>query len=95
MGMSLLKKSGRKLRLSLRLWKGRRALRARLRRALARGGIVDPPVFKQRYGPPPSWYCEASGLEAVRGPSEARGSREFRDQVGRSSTGPLDSGGSS
>ena len=30
--------------------------RARLRRQLRAGGVVDPPNFLQRYGPAPSWY---------------------------------------
>ena len=29
--------------------------RARLRRALAAGGVIEVPVFQQRYGPLPSW----------------------------------------
>ena len=31
--------------------------RCRLRRALARGEAIDPPVFQQRFGPPPEWVA--------------------------------------
>ena len=30
--------------------------RARVRRVISAGGVLEPPVFKQRYGPPPEWY---------------------------------------
>ena len=29
--------------------------RARIRRALESGGVLDPPTFLQRFGPVPSW----------------------------------------
>ena len=67
--------------------------RARLRKALARGDVIDPPVFKQRYGPPPSWYCEASGLEEAQDSGGAAGSADLQGgQIEQSSSGvPSDS----
>ncbi|CAE7355520.1 RE2 [Symbiodinium sp. CCMP2456] len=38
--------------------------RCRIRKAVARGDVVDPPVFQQRYGPLPSW------LGGIEGPDE-------------------------
>ena len=68
--------------------------RAKLRKALARGDVIDPPVFKQRYGPPPSWYCEALGSAGSQDSGGALGSAGSQgSQVGQSSSGvPLDSG---
>ena len=46
--------------------------RVRLRRQLSAGGIVDVPVFQQRYGPLPSWLTghTGQGSEAPVGSSE-------------------------
>ena len=38
--------------------------RCRLRRALARGEVLDPPVFQQRFGPPPEWLEMLWGQES-------------------------------
>ncbi|CAE7227612.1 unnamed protein product [Symbiodinium necroappetens] len=43
--------------------------RARLRRALAAGGLIEVPVFQQRYGPLPSWMV-GPDVGPVVGPDE-------------------------
>ncbi|CAE7831874.1 RE1 [Symbiodinium sp. CCMP2592] len=39
--------------------------RARLRKQLAKGDLVDPPVFQQRHGPLPYWLTGRSGSSGV------------------------------
>ena len=34
--------------------------RARLRRQLSAGGVIEPPTLRQRYGPLPEWYAGAA-----------------------------------
>ena len=48
--------------------------RCELRRALARGEAIDPPVFQQRFGPPPEWLMSLRNEDSEEaGPSSLGG----------------------
>ena len=81
--------------------------RSRLRKALIRGDLVEPPVFQQRYGAPPEWLVgppEEASYDAqepsdstgqIRGSSSAQEPSDSSGQIRGSSSAqePSDSSG--
>ena len=63
--------------------------RAKLRRQLHAGGVIEPPNFLQRYGPAPSWYTGALGDEegdgvvsaSAEGSSAATSARQINSAI--------------